>query len=139
MAMITENCASADIAGVNSLSEEELATIAKLKVAYEKLIYIPCTRCEYCMPCPSGVNIPMNLRVLNEAVWLKSAQTMQGWFDGFAQTEEQLADKPDNGAAQLCTECNECLEKCPQSILIPDMLKKVALVFVDGKAPEEVI
>jgi predicted aldo/keto reductase-like oxidoreductase len=81
----------------------------------------------------------MNLRVLNEAVWLKSAQTMQGWFDGFAQTEDQLAEKPDNGAAQLCTECNECLDKCPQSIAIPDMLKKVELVFVGGKDPQDVI
>ncbi|UYP46844.1 hypothetical protein NEF87_003129 [Candidatus Lokiarchaeum ossiferum] len=139
MEMIDENCASADRAGINSLSDEDLATIAGLKASFEKLIYIPCTRCEYCMPCPSGVNIPMNLRVLNEAVWTGSAASMQSWFDGFAQTEEALAEKPNNGAAQLCIECGQCLDKCPQSINIPEGLKKAASVFVDGVDPKSIV
>lgn len=30
------------------------------------------------------------------------------------------------GFASLCIECGECMEKCPQSLEIPDLLKAVA-------------
>ena len=35
--------------------------------------------------------------------------------------------------ASLCAECGECLEKCPQHILIPEFLKNVA---ADMEGPE---
>jgi len=42
--------------------------IAKVRKAYENLRPIPCTKCGYCMPCPSGLNIPRNLDLYNIAV-----------------------------------------------------------------------
>jgi hypothetical protein len=36
--------------------------------------------------------------------------------------------------ADLCTECGECLEKCPQQIDIPDWLKKVQEVLCQDAA-----
>lgn len=138
-AMILENIASADRSAPNSLSKEELEVIDKLRASFQNLFAVPCTRCEYCMPCPSGVNIPMNLRVLNESIWTGSAESMQGWFDSFAQTPEELKDKPNNGAAQLCIECLQCLDKCPQSIQIPDNLKKVVAIYRDHQDPKTVM
>jgi hypothetical protein len=32
----------------------------------------------------------------------------------------------DPGFASQCVECGQCLEKCPQSIEIPEVLKRVA-------------
>ena len=64
---------------------------------------------------------------------------MQGWFDSFAQTPEELEDKPNNGAAQLCIECMQCLDKCPQGIQIPDQLKKVVAIYRDHQTPKSVL
>ncbi|MHA1776660.1 MAG: aldo/keto reductase [Promethearchaeia archaeon] len=138
-AMILENVASANRSEPNSMNPEEFEVIKRLRSSFQNLFVVPCTRCEYCMPCPSGVNIPMNLRVLNEAAWTGSAESMQGWFDSFAQTPEELEDKPNNGAAQLCIECMQCLDKCPQGIQIPDQLKKVVAIYRDHQTPKSVL
>ena len=31
--------------------------------------------------------------------------------------------------ADACTECEECIEKCPAGLMIPDMLKEVVGIF----------
>jgi len=137
--MIKENVESASRSEANSLTDDDFKVIGQLREVYQGMMVVPCTQCEYCMPCPYGVNIPMNLLSLNEAAWTGSAKAMQAWFDGFAQTEEELKEKVNNGAAQLCAECNECLEKCPQSIQIPDELKKVVAIYRDGQDPKSLI
>ena len=43
-----------------------------------------------------------------------------------------------DGAASLCIQCGECLEKCPQHIDIPDMIKKAVEIFEEGKKISEV-
>ncbi len=37
-----------------------------------------------------------------------------------------FTDTEPGGFASLCTECGQCMEKCPQSLKIPDLLKAVA-------------
>ncbi|WP_457558898.1 aldo/keto reductase [Candidatus Harpocratesius sp.] len=132
---LIENVISADKSCPNSMNPIEFEVIENLRSTFQDLFAVPCTRCEYCMPCPSGVNIPMNLRVLNEAAWTGSADSMKSWFDSFAQTPEELAEKPNNGAAQLCVECMVCIEKCPQGIQIPEELKKVVAIYKEHKDP----
>jgi predicted aldo/keto reductase-like oxidoreductase len=51
MQHVTENVASASISGVNSLSSEDLAIVDQVLAKYEELCSIPCTKCEYCLPC----------------------------------------------------------------------------------------
>jgi predicted aldo/keto reductase-like oxidoreductase len=41
-------------------------------------------------------------------------------------------EKPD-GDATLCTECMECVEKCPQGIMIPEELEKVHAIMKDNE------
>ena len=67
MKMVEDNCTSADNSGINSLSTEDQAVIDQLVDIYRKRILIPCTACQYCMPCPWGVNIPQNFALLNNA------------------------------------------------------------------------
>ncbi|MHA1110017.1 MAG: aldo/keto reductase [Promethearchaeota archaeon] len=131
MQMIEENCKSTDLSGVNSLSSEDIETIDKLRESFGKMLYVHCTRCEYCMPCPEGVNIPFNLLLLNEVKWApEDVEKIRNWYKGFSQTKEE-ALKTLNGASNLCVECGSCLEKCPQKIEIPEKMKEMSELFSD--------
>ena len=70
--MLNENCDNADKSGVNSLNEKDLSVIDILTKIYRKKILVPCTSCKYCLPCPSGVNIPQNFAIINNATLEKS-------------------------------------------------------------------
>ncbi len=130
MQMIEENCKSADFSGVNSLSDEDMETIGELRESFKRLIYVPCTRCEYCMACPQGVNIPFNFVLFNELKWApQDKEKIGNWYKGFSQTIEE-AQNTLNGAAHLCIECGACLEKCPQGIEIPEKLKEFSDEFL---------
>jgi len=113
---VTENVESASISRVSSLTQDELDLIDLIRDKYNQISPIPCTKCEYCLPCPHGVNIPRNFDIYNGGIMydkIKTAQISYNlWFD-----EEERADN--------CQECFECEEKCPQNIKITDWLPKL--------------
>lgn len=130
--MLEENCESADRSGIGILSKKERETINELTEIYRRNIIVPCTACQYCMPCPHGVNIPGNFAVLNNMAAPNS--TLHRWmikrsYKRLANKKSRLNAEKTNGNASLCTECGVCLEKCPQSIAIPEELKKVTAVL----------
>ena len=57
---VTENLKTASVAAPNSLTEKELEILNEVKKVFNDRIKVNCTACEYCMPCPVGVNIPKN-------------------------------------------------------------------------------
>lgn len=134
--MVEENCASADNSGIGKLSSEENQVIEELAEIYRKKIIVPCTACHYCMPCPSGVDIPQNFAFLNNkscSVGASHGRFMQ-WlitrnYRKLAKNKKQLNGKKDKGRASLCVKCNACIAKCPQHINIPQSLEKVTAVF----------
>lgn len=136
-AMVDQNCACADASGIGSLSEEENAIINDLAAIYRKKMQVPCTACGYCMPCASGVDIPQNFALLNNrsfgrygAVSSRIVQWMISRnYRRLAKTGAQLARKNNKGRASMCVRCNACVPKCPQSIAIPDELRKVKAAF----------
>lgn len=147
MKMVEENCNSAEHSGIGSLSEAENGVINTLAETYRKKIIVPCTSCHYCMPCPSGVNIPQNFALLNNRSFLRvgkfSGKIVQ-WmvtrtYRRLAKNGRQLRDNKENGRASLCTRCNACIPKCPQKIAIPQELEKVVAVFEKGKKLESVV
>jgi predicted aldo/keto reductase-like oxidoreductase len=130
--MVDENCASAVRSGINSLSQEEEAVLARLAEIYRSKILVPCTACEYCMPCPSGVNIPQNFAILNN-VSLEQSR-IRRWmtrrnYRKLAAYRNKIDKENPNGNAAMCTVCGKCLEKCPQQINIPVELEKVHAVL----------
>ncbi len=112
---LKENIAIFDKADFNVLSEQDREFISSIKDAFRKKYAVPCTGCEYCMPCPSGVNIPEIFNFYN----LK--KMTHHWVDGLLYQRNNILNKTDAGQ---CTECGECLEKCPQEIDIPARLKE---------------
>lgn len=106
---VEENLALASQSKVGILTEEDHAVIAEVRDKYSSLAPIPCTGCEYCLPCPNGVAIPTIFEIYNEAV------TFDAWGQGrFAYNSSSLIDKQ----ADLCIECGECEDVCPQNIKI---------------------
>jgi len=113
---VLENVKIAETAGISKLTKEELELIKKAKDAYRALTPVNCTSCRYCMPCPHGVDIPRVFELYNEGVIYNFPQNSRGVYNsGGWFKKEQQADK--------CQECNECLEKCPQKLEIPKLLK----------------
>jgi len=116
MEQLKENIAifSKPDATPSCLSEEEKALLRKVKAAYDAIKTIPCTGCEYCMPCPNGVNIPRVFELYNDAVRFEN-------FDPFKRGY-WFTTSMGNDAGQ-CEECGECEQKCPQGIDIMNQLK----------------
>ncbi|MDR3541343.1 MAG: aldo/keto reductase [Desulfosporosinus sp.] len=72
-----------------------------------------CRRCEYCLPCTVGINIP--------GLFL-----LEGYYQRYKLTQWSLERyqgtpiKADN-----CTDCGECETRCPYQLSIREKLKKV--------------
>jgi len=114
MEQVIENIASAERSTIGSLGDNDLALIDEVRNQYRKLSPIPCTSCEYCMPCPNGVDIPHAFSYYNDATMYDDPRTAR--FRYREKSREAWADN--------CIECLECEEKCPQEIPIAEWLKK---------------
>jgi predicted aldo/keto reductase-like oxidoreductase len=121
-AHIEENLKIADEAYPNSLSEAEFQLIDKAQKKYRELMKISCTGCKYCMPCPSGVNIPECFDVYNTLHMFGSADRAKFTY---AVRMSGVFSNGEYGFASQCTECGQCMEKCPQGMKIPELLKAV--------------
>jgi predicted aldo/keto reductase-like oxidoreductase len=124
MQQTEENVASAEKSGIGNLSEAELALVDKVREQYKALSAIPCTACEYCLPCPSGVNIPRNFGDYNMGLMYEKPEAAREGYNRWM---------PEDQRAQNCTQCQECEEKCPQSIPISQWMPIVHEVLGEKK------
>jgi predicted aldo/keto reductase-like oxidoreductase len=115
MQHVVENLVSADHSGVGILSDDELSLIDRVREEYINASPIPCTDCQYCMPCPNGVNIPRSLSLYNEGHMYGDHRRARFFY-------RQL---PPDQQADKCEACHECEELCPQDLPISEWLEKV--------------
>lgn len=119
-AHIAENLAITERSPVGCLSEEERAIVARAAETYRTLQRVPCTACQYCMPCPAGVNIPMAFSLYNARHLLRDRHSH---FQYLVFLGGALGRKA--GLASQCTNCGACVKKCPQKIDVPTELAAV--------------
>ncbi|MEN6475302.1 MAG: aldo/keto reductase [Syntrophaceae bacterium] len=91
----------------NTITPADLARMDQYRRELGKLF---CRRCEYCQPCPQGVMITAAM--------------------GYKIIASRMSDKVAVEFARLpmesvlkCTDCKECIERCPYQLPIPEMLK----------------
>jgi len=90
------------------LSEADLKDIENIRSALGEKF---CHRCEYCMPCEQGVQIPSVL-MFQAAAKRLSREGVKGWIGKAMESVGQ------------CIECGECEQKCPYHLPISDLLKE---------------
>lgn len=112
---VEENLASASKALPDQFSPTDLALVDQVRAQYKELGQVPCTACNYCQPCPNKVNIPRIFGLYNDA----------SIFDSWDGPRWEYAHMPMEERADMCLDCEECEEKCPQHILISDWMPKV--------------
>ena len=119
---IQQNLEIACQAEAGSLTDDELDLISRVAAKYHQLMPIPCTGCQYCMPCPAGVNIPSCFEIFNTGNMFEEPQQRTQFvyavMNGGARGNKTYASQ--------CVDCGKCLDHCPQHIDIPARLKEVA-------------
>lgn len=114
--MVKDNLAYADVSEPGMLTDKQLEVFGLAKAAHDERTLVPCTHCEYCMPCPSGVCIPDVFASYNEIA--------QG---GRRRVKAIFPDIETN--ASLCKGCGACESRCPQHIKIIETLKTIVDKF----------
>lgn len=66
-----------------------------------------CTACNYCMPCPEGIDIPAVMSCIQDIRYW-------GWKDRARTRYENIAGKK----ADACIQCGKCEEACTQQLKI---------------------
>jgi predicted aldo/keto reductase-like oxidoreductase len=112
--------------GIFGEAEEEL--VRRVVEYFASRAQVNCTGCGYCLPCPSGVNIPKNLEFLNQFYLFDADEARDRCLNMYDLTVP-LAER-----AKHCTSCSECEEKCPQHIPIPEILEKTLSIFANSNA-----
>lgn len=78
-----------------------------------------CSQCYACLPCPEAIQIPEVLRLRNLAVAYDMAEFGQYRYRMFEQAGHWFPGNKGN----RCTDCGDCLPRCPQQLDIPALLR----------------
>jgi predicted aldo/keto reductase-like oxidoreductase len=124
--MLKENFAIASRTG--HLTEEELRHIKTMMEENKNLAKLYCTGCNYCKPCPQGIDIPYLFEIMNRhrvyqlTEHAKSAynEVVKGW------SWIKSAD------ASKCVACGACEKKCPQKLPIIKQLQETHAALAYG-------
>ena len=122
MEHVVENVANAARSGTGVMSGEEQALVAKVRKTYEDLCPIPCTKCEYCLPCTVGLNIPGLFETLNRGIMYDTLDEARRRYERMSAEQKAAA----------CVSCRECEEKCPQSIPISEWMVHIHEILGEG-------
>ncbi len=98
---------------------------------------IPCIGCGKCMPCPYGVDIPLNFEVYNQAVsWQELPDPREAGQPRYQEKRRRFLTDYANRIPHLqradhCIGCGKCLPACPQHLDIDSRLRQIDML-VEG-------
>jgi hypothetical protein len=106
------------------LSPLDFENIKKLTDDLKKLSELYCPGCDYCKPCPQGINIPYIFDAFTHhnayGMTERAKEMYRQVVNGDKDWNGNLISEP----ASKCTECGDCEPKCPQKIRIIEKLKE---------------
>ena len=107
------------------LNDEEIEILREVSDIINSNITVDCTKCRYCVDaCTEEIDIAKVFDLYNKHKMLEKEDWTQ-----FGNAYLNYSKLPDVGIASDCIECEACIEECPQSINIPEVLKDVAKTF----------
>lgn len=119
---VEENLRLADAAAVGMLGDGEHALYRNVLEIVNRACKVRCTGCNYCMPCPRGVNIPGSFSAYNAIYTMGFQQGMWQYVTSVtsANNISELGRSP-----RLCVKCGKCETHCPQHLPIMQHLDQV--------------
>ena len=104
----------------NELTKAEIAIFEKLEHQQNYVLLTDkCSQCYACLPCPENIHIPEVLRLRNLAVAYDMTDYGKYRYGMFENAGHWFPGMK----ANRCTECGDCLPKCPENLDIPTLLK----------------
>ena len=98
------------------LTDEEQEAVTEIANILKSRVHNGCSGCNYCMPCPFGVNIPTNFRIWNTyGVYENRGDAIWHWTHDLSEKEQ----------AKNCAKCGKCEQDCPQKLQIRKDLEMV--------------
>ncbi len=122
--MVGQNLEYASRSHIGMLDDQQLAMLARTREVYQKMALVPCTKCEYCMPCPFGLDIPGIYEIYNQTVNDSREDTVKKY--------DALTVKAD-----ACRKCRKCEGICPQHITSSTLMPKIHETISKMKAELE--
>jgi uncharacterized protein len=102
------------------LTVQEQTVFAKLERQLETSLATDlCRQCYQCLPCPAEINIPEILRLRN----LTLAYEMQDYGQYRYGMIENAGHWFPGKKGNRCTDCGDCLPRCPEGLNIPTLLR----------------
>ena len=116
---------------ITPLSDEQMRLLEHVADEFAHYPAIPCTACQYCMPCPYGLDIPGIFAFYNKSLGegnIATAGTVEQREyrrarKAFLTTYDKSIERMRQ--ADHCINCGECLTHCPQSIQIPQKMQMI--------------
>lgn len=111
------------------LTDSDFALLEDIADKISEYPLVDCTGCQYCMPCPYGIDIPGIFRFYNRHVNEGSYATSEEQKDYARIRRKYLLDYDKSiesvRQADHCIACGKCRSACPQRIRIPDELHRI--------------
>ena len=111
------------------LTDAEIALLERIGHEFASFPTVPCTNCQYCMPCPYGIDIPGVFRhfntCLNEGLMQDdpAASDFKKLRRQYLKTYLEAVQR--ERQADHCIGCNQCVSRCPQNIKIPEQMQRI--------------
>ncbi len=115
--------------GFKPLNDKEFAMLEEIAEERTRFPLTGCTGCQYCMPCPYGIDIPGVFRFYDNSITEGSyvtspeqehyARARRRYLARYNKTVESVRQ------ADHCISCGKCMKACPQRIRIPVELRRI--------------
>ena len=120
---VKDNIETAHIIGVDSLNLEDQKKYSRARDILNQGLKVACTACQYCMPCPSGVEIPNIFTLYNDLSMYGSTSSKEKYVTLMEKTQ----------GADSCVSCGLCEEACPQHLTIRNHLSEAHMTLMEDK------